>query len=179
MISKLFDFISIVTMLVYSFIVYIYNYVQDTVYRNNKYIEAEAEEEEEEQQQEEEMESFQVNNTINAQKNNTIEEKTPIKLYRENDFLPKNAGDYNTYAIEQIYPNKLLLPHNYMLQTRDFESKNTEYDYVNFNNLDGAGVHLQGNWETNEINRPWFETCLSPMNCALVPGNLQKFNYNI
>lgn len=181
MIGKINEFIQIVLLLSYSLVMYIYKYVSETIYKNNRYQEAEAEEEEKAEAEAEELESFTSGNAnVNNTANNNIEQITPIKLYRENEYLPKNAGDYNTYSIEKIYPDNYVLPENYVLQTEKYETKNTDYDYVNYSNLDGAGVHLKGNWEQLDgVNRPWFETCLSPMNCAIAPGKLEKFNYNL
>jgi hypothetical protein len=182
MISKILEFVSIVIMLGYSLIMYIYYYIQDTIYRNNRgeISEEEQEEEQEEQEeQEEEIESFQTSSSsMSTQNNNSIDQNTTKKLYRSDEFLPKNAGDYNSYSINNIYPENLILPNNFMFQTSEFESENTEYDFKDAGRIDGAGVHLQGNWQSNGVNRPWFETCLSPMNCAIVPGNMEKFNYN-
>lgn len=107
-----------------------------------------------------------------------LESKTNFNIYRPNDLYSYNIDNYNDYSISKNQPDNLVLPKNYAFQTQEFESELPGYDYKDFNNLDGAGVHLYSTWKTNPVNRPWFETCLSPMNCKVVEGSLEKFNYN-
>lgn len=114
----------------------------------------------------------------NMNNNNTITLNENYNMYKPNDFLASNSNDYSELAIKSVYPSKILLPNNYTVSTNTFEKQNDEYDYKDFNNLDGSGVHLNRNWKKlSGINTPWFETCLSNMNCKIVKGTLEKFNY--
>lgn len=126
-------------------------------------------------------ETFENENDYEIQEEETyenIESKTNFNIYRPNDLYSYNINDYNNYSIIKNQPENLVLPKNYAFQTQEYESELPVYDYKDFNNLDGSGVHLYSTWKTNPINRPWFETCLSSMNCRIVEGNLEKFNYN-
>lgn len=184
MLERLMDFVVLCMLLFYSLTNYIYDQIRIRVITKPKIPtpimseEMPAEEEEEEMAAEEEEFEFFQNNATNQENNSTTSTTDkPLKIYNPNDYWSYNAGKYNEYSIEQIYPKTLLLPHNYHLQTEDYEKENTDYDYNDFNNVDGSGVHLLGNWPKNNINTPWFETCLSPMGCSVVEGTLEKFNY--
>ena len=105
-------------------------------------------------------------------------ERVAYNLYKPDDILAVNDNDYTKYSILDIIPDNIVMPNNYKATTEEFEAKNTEYDYKDYSNVDGAGVHLQRGWsELSSINRPWFETCLSDMDCKVVEGSLEKFDY--
>ena len=179
MIGKFIAFAEIIILIVYSLFSYVYNYIFETIYRipSNEKAPQEEEEEQEEEEQEEEatIESFQ--NNISPEQT-AVETKTTMNIYRPTDYYAGNINEYNEYSISPNIPQSITFPKNYAFQTQEFEKENTEYNYVDFNNIDGSGVHLHSNWEQNGVNRPWFETCLSPLNCQTVEGSLEKFDYS-
>ena len=173
MIEKLITFFEIILLLIYGLYNYIKNIITDIVYRNEPKKTSETEPETETK------ETFDNDYEIQEEETDeNIESKTSFNIYRPNDLYSHNINDYNDYSIKKNQPDNLVLPKNYAFQTQEFETELDTYDYKDFNNLDGAGVHLYSTWKTNPVNRPWFETCLSPMNCQIVEGTLEKFNYN-
>ena len=204
MLERFMDFATLCILLFYSLVNYVYNQIKIRIIRKPTIptpISEEGEEAEEAYGEEgeeaygeeaeeaygeeaeeacgeesEEFEFFQnnTNNNTSNQNNRTAQRQQKLTIFKPDDYWAFNAGNYNEYSIEKIYPNTMLLPHNYHLQTVKYETENTDYDYNDFNNVDGSGVHLLGNWPNNNINTPWFETCLSPMGCKVVEGTLEK-----
>tara|TARA_E500000178_G_C16916359_1_gene705079 strand:+ start:42 stop:563 length:522 start_codon:yes stop_codon:yes gene_type:complete len=172
MIEKIITFIEIIILIVYGLYNYIKNYVIDIIHRNKH-------EDPPTLKSDNVTETFEDHSQNQQEElNENIESKTSFNIYRPNDFYSYNINDYNDYSISKNQPDNLVLPKNYAFQTQEFEKDADSYDYKDFNNIDGAGVHLYSTWKTNPVNRPWFETCLSPMNCQVVEGDLEKFNYN-
>ena len=170
MIEKLIDIIELAFLFIYGVYKYLQYYILRMIFKKKS-----------ENNTNKVNESFQNEINYEIQEEETeenIESKTNFNIFRPNDLYSYNINDYNNYSILKNQPENLVLPKNYAFQTQEFESELPIYDYKDFNNLDGAGVHLYSTWKTNPINRPWFETCLSPMNCKIVEGKLEKFNYN-
>jgi len=175
MIGKFIAFVEIIILIVYALFSYVYNYIFETIYRIPRN-EPEQEEQEEQEEQDDTIESFQ--NKTPSDTPPLFETKTTMNIYRPTDYYAGNINEYNDYSISPNVPQSITFPKNYAFQTQEFEKENTEYNYVDFNNIDGSGVHLHSNWEQNGVNRPWYETCLSPLNCQMVEGSLQKFDYS-
>lgn len=174
MIEKLIGFIEIVILFFYGIYKYLQYYVLRMVYKKSST-------EKTTKKLQNVKETFENGNDYELQEEETdenIESQSDFNIYRPNELYSYNINDYNDYSISKNQPENLVLPKNYAFQTQKFESELPDYDYRDFNNIDGAGVHLYSTWKTNPVNMPWFETCLSPMNCKVVEGNLEKFNYN-
>ncbi len=174
MIKKLIEFIEIVFLFFYGIYKYLQYYVLRMIYKNDSNVKNNK-------KSPSVKETFQNEDDYEIQeeeKDENIESQSNFNIYRPNELYSYNINDYNNYSISKNQPENLVLPKNYAFQTQEFESKQPDYDYRDFNNIDGAGVHLYSTWKTNPVNMPWFDTCLSPMNCQVVEGNLEKFNYN-
>ena len=178
MIQKIITFVEIIILLIYGLYNYLKNFIIDLINRNNSIKQSNNNNNNSEQVQV--TETFQENNNSMQEESTqeNIESKTSFNIYRPNDLYSHNINDFNNYSITNNQPDNLVLPKNYAFQTQEFEEDLETYDYKDFNNLDGAGVHLYSTWKTNPVNRPWFETCLSAMDCQIVEGDLEKFNYN-
>jgi hypothetical protein len=173
--EKLIDFVSIIMLTLRGIFYLVYEKANEFIIRiqnNNTIVEAEAVAEEAG------YEPFYNSSTTISHNANGNDDTVKYNLYKPDNYLAVNDSDYNKYSIEDIIPKNIVMPNNYKSTTTEFETENTEYDYKNYSNVDGAGVHLQHGWqEISSINRPWFETCLSDMDCEIVKGTLEKFDY--
>ena len=72
-----------------------------------------------------------------------------------------------------------VIPNNYFVLTKEFEKPNTEFNKCNMSTVNGDGIYINNkHWkELSHINRPWFQECVSNMQCKIVKGTLEKFNY--
>jgi hypothetical protein len=169
--QKIMDMISIIVLTIQGIVYWIYSKLQETVIRIPKPNEPTASKAGAEAVK---AEHFSINTTPDP---NNIR-NADYDTYKPDDMIASNSNKYDRYSLTNIIPENIILPSNYQLTTNEFEKKNTEYDYKNYSNVDGAGVHLQKGWtELSSINRPWFETCISQMDCKIVDGILDKYDY--
>ena len=167
--QKIMDMISIIVLTIQAIIYLVYNKLKETIIRIPNEAASTAA-----STAASKAEQFAVNTTT---KPNTIQ-NTNYDMYKPDGMISANSNKYDAYSLTNIIPENIIMPSNYQLTTNEFEKKNTEYDYKNYSNVDGAGVHLQKGWkELSSINRPWFETCISQMDCKIVKGNLDKIDY--
>ena len=122
------------------------------------------------------VDKFQ-SNTNNTNNTNNTESRNNNTIIKTNEFLAYNYSDKTNYSIIDTQPD-FVTPINYFATTEDFEKENTEFNHNNNSYINGSGVHLKRGWkDINSINRPWFQECNSNMQCELVNGTLEKFNY--
>jgi hypothetical protein len=176
--QKIMDMFSIIILTIQGIVYLIYNKFQETIIRT-----ADATPIATPISPAGDMEHFISNNDSEAPDGNIAS----YNLYKPDDMIAANSNKYDQYSITNIIPENIVLPSNYKLTTNEFEKENTDYNYKDYSNVDGSGVHLRKGWaELSSINRPWFETCMSEMDCKITTSdsraphffdNLDKIDY--
>jgi len=175
--QKIMDMFSIIILAIQGIVYFIYNKFQETIIRTSGTTAGTT------ANATEDVTDYFISNNDNDNDNDNNNDAQNVNtasynLYKPDGMIAANSNKYDQYSITNIIPENIVLPSNYKLTTTEFEKENTDYNYKDYSNVDGSGVHLRKGWEElSSINRPWFETCMSSMDCKIAKGNLDKIDY--
>jgi hypothetical protein len=169
MINRLIDIIRLFFLVIYSGIMYFYNRIVRVSNRSRESWQNQG-------QRTPDQSTADVNPSTNIRVSNNFQRNdiSSERLYNSGAPMASNIGDNSDNLIDNFHPENTVIPKDYLFLLERNQRPNTEFDINNQTSLDGAGVYPHCDWINKGINRPWFETCLSPMECRVVEGTLEN-----